>query len=230
MIPSITNIKGLKYPDEYITRFFFKNGLDKKSGKVLELGCGNGNNLMLFRHYQWNVIGIDISTQAIKDAKENFSSFDTRKGSQKFIEHDLNLGLESIFNNTFGSGIDVLLIPSSLYYIPRDRAWKTLFDANKILNPGAFIYLRNRTKRDYRYRRGIEVERNGFKITENTTGEEGVLNVFYDEWECIDMMKEALQLDSKTVEVLHIDYENMQNGIKIPNSDICIWGKKSQKS
>lgn len=124
----------------------------------------------------------------------------------------------------------MLLIPSSLYYIPRDRAWKTLFDANLLLNLGSFIYLRNRTKGDYRYRRGIEVERNGFKITENTTGDEGVLNVFYDEWECIDMMKDTLQLDSETVEVLHIDYENMQNGIKIPNSDICIWGKKSQKS
>ena len=41
----IHKINGLKFPDEYIIKFFFNEKLEKKRGKVLELGCGNGNNL-----------------------------------------------------------------------------------------------------------------------------------------------------------------------------------------
>jgi SAM-dependent methyltransferase len=219
----IKNIRGLVYPDEFITKFFFKNKLNENPGKVLELGCGNGNNLMLFRHYGWNVIGIDISPEVIRDAEENFALLSVSGGLEKFIRHDLTLGIGEQAQK-YGEGIDVLLIPNSLYYLPRDKARETLFEAGKLLNPGALIYLRNRTKRDYRYRRGVEVERNGFILAGGETGEKGALNVFYDEWECIDLMREALQLDHKSVEVLHIDYESMQNGIKIPNSDVCIWG------
>ena len=45
---NIKDIKGLKYPDEYFIKFFFKNELHKKQNlKYLEFGCGNGSNLML---------------------------------------------------------------------------------------------------------------------------------------------------------------------------------------
>jgi len=57
----LKNIRGLKYPDIYITRFFFKEILHKSPGKVLELGCGNGSNLTLFVEYNWNVYGLSNS-------------------------------------------------------------------------------------------------------------------------------------------------------------------------
>ena len=45
---NIKEIKGLKYPDEYFIKFFFKNRLqEKKDLTYLEFGCGNGSNLML---------------------------------------------------------------------------------------------------------------------------------------------------------------------------------------
>jgi hypothetical protein len=44
----IRNTLGLKFPDEYVTRFYFKKGLQSLAGTALELGCGNGNNLALF--------------------------------------------------------------------------------------------------------------------------------------------------------------------------------------
>ena len=48
----IKEIKGLKYPDEYFIKFFFKHKLYQKYNiKVLEFGCGNGNNLMLPLEY-----------------------------------------------------------------------------------------------------------------------------------------------------------------------------------
>lgn len=44
----LSDIDGLKFPDEYVIKFFFKEGLHKNSAKVLELGCANGNNARLF--------------------------------------------------------------------------------------------------------------------------------------------------------------------------------------
>ena len=44
-VRSIREFRGLKFPDEFLTRFFFKYGHDRRTGRVVELGCGNGNNL-----------------------------------------------------------------------------------------------------------------------------------------------------------------------------------------
>ena len=57
----LKDIKGDKYPDEYFIKFFFSNKLDEITDlNVLELGCGNGNNLMLPYSFGASITGIDI--------------------------------------------------------------------------------------------------------------------------------------------------------------------------
>ena len=89
----LKNIRGLKYPDIYITRFFFKEILHKSPGKVLELGCGNGNNLMLFVEYNWNVTGIDNNNKAINNANYNFGLLkkkNSKLNKYRFLKKDMN--------------------------------------------------------------------------------------------------------------------------------------------
>jgi len=39
----IKDIKGLKYPDEYFIKYFFKNSFSSKENLLFaEFGCGNG--------------------------------------------------------------------------------------------------------------------------------------------------------------------------------------------
>lgn len=38
-------ISGLRCPDDYMIRMFFKLGLHMNTGSFIEFGCGNGNNL-----------------------------------------------------------------------------------------------------------------------------------------------------------------------------------------
>lgn len=71
----LSKIKGLKFPDPAIIRFFFKKDLDKKNGSILELGAGNGNNLSLFFQYGWKIHGVDVSSQAVDDAVYNFEEY-----------------------------------------------------------------------------------------------------------------------------------------------------------
>jgi len=223
----LKDIRGLKYPDEYVIRFFFKHGLHNSPGRALEAGCANGCNLRLFREYGWNTIGIDINRDSISDAEANFAaeSFHGRPaGAQnacRFVRHDLKDGLPQ----GLGGPFDCLLFPSSLYYIPRASMVQVLTDVRRIARLGAAFYLRMRTVADFRFGRGEPVERNGFHLTTEITGERGALNVFYEEHELVEMLRDFLSADPSSMKVLHVDYQNVQNETVVSNSDIVIWGR-----
>ncbi|MBI4965621.1 MAG: class I SAM-dependent methyltransferase [Desulfomonile tiedjei] len=219
---NLAEMKGLRFPDVYVTRFFFKTGFDRRTGNVLELGCGNGNNLMLFYHFGWNVVGIDKDRVAVQDALHNFAAESSARGSYEFVLHDLSTGLKQVSKGHF----DVLLIPNSLYYLERGRAEALLADASESLRAGAYVFLRARTVRDFRYGRGQQIDKNAFLLNTEETGEKGLVNVFYHDHELVEMLQRRLALDVTTAGILHVDYQNLQQGMLISNSDVVIWGRK----
>lgn len=42
-----------------------------KNGKILDIGCGSGETLFLLKKLGWNVYGLDIDKEAIKNAQKN---------------------------------------------------------------------------------------------------------------------------------------------------------------
>lgn len=69
----IKEIKGLKYPDEYFIKFFFKYQFHtKKDLTFLEIGCSNGCNLMLPYSFDNKALGVDLNDTLINYANENF--------------------------------------------------------------------------------------------------------------------------------------------------------------
>ena len=188
---------------------------------MLEAGCANGCNLRLFREYDWETVGIDISRDALADGEANFAGTSGAAGAYRFVEHDLFKGLPA----GLGGPYDCVLFPSSLYYIPRASAIKVLGDARKLVRPGAAFYLRMRILRDYRFGRGEPVEPNGFRLTTEVTGERGVLNVFYNEYELVDMLRDHLGAEADQMRILQVDYQNVQNDVVVSNADVIIWGR-----
>lgn len=55
-------------PSKYLE---FLITLLKKEDKILEIGCGNGINFIKLKNLGYNIIGIDISKEAIASIKEN---------------------------------------------------------------------------------------------------------------------------------------------------------------
>jgi SAM-dependent methyltransferase len=220
-VQRIKDIRGLKYPEEYLIRFFFKHGLHNTPGRVLEAGCANGCNLRLFREYDWETVGIDISRDALSDGEANFAGLAGAESTYRFIEHDLTKGLPPDLNGSF----DCVLFPSSLYYIARASMVQVLRDARKLVRAESAFYLRMRTLRDYRFGRGEPAETNGFRLTTEVTGERGVLNVFYHEYELVDMLREHFGAEPAQLKILHVDYQNVQNDVVVSNSDVIIWGR-----
>jgi SAM-dependent methyltransferase len=218
----LTDIRGLKFPDEYVIKFFFKEGLDRISGDVVEFGCGNGNNLMLFHQYGWNITGIDINDESLSNAEYNFSLI-ASDSSYSFIKNDISTGISNIVKGHFNA----ILFPGVLNYISRLSTEALLSEVRKLIQNDVYIFLRMRGIKDYRYGRGKKVEHNGFILDIRETGEYGNLNVFYYEYELVDMLRERLGIDEKSMKVFSVEFLNVQQGIPIFNSDIVIWGKCS---
>lgn len=214
---SLSELRGMRFPDEYVVRMFFKEGLQRSPGRVLELGCGNGNNLMLFSEFGWKVVGIDFSQDAISDARFNLQG---AQHSATFVCEDLSMGMPSIDGE-----FDAIILPSFNYYVSRTTFSSLLKACAHLLKKGGIFYVRSRTPDDWRFGKGKEVERNGFVLECTETGEQGCLNVFYT----VNELEEIIDANIGGLEgrqVLRARCENPQGGAVIVNDDVVIWGRK----
>ncbi len=119
---NVTKIKGLKYPDEYFVKFFFRNGLqNRKNLHFLEFGCGNGSNLMLPYSFEHTVTGIDYDKNHISNAKHNFQWLKAET-DYKFYADDMR---ETV--KRFDFIADVLILPSVIYYISKEEFIDSLY-------------------------------------------------------------------------------------------------------
>ena len=220
---NVSKIKGLKYPDEYFIKYFFKSGFhDGKKKKFIEFGSANGNNLMLAYQYGHEVIGIDFDETSTQYAKDNFAKLNL-ENSYQFYADDMR----NYIQNNKNINADVFLLPNIVNYITTDDLVKFLKVTveNNIIKSGADFFMRTRTIKDFRYGIGKEVEYNTYKIPDDydITGEAGCINRFYQESEMIDILKSELNL--REYKIFHLDCQNLQNGVTLLNSDIVIWGK-----
>ena len=209
----IPDIRGLRFPDTYVVRHFFKAGLHRRRGKVLELGSGTGNNLMLYQAYGWQVTGVDYDAAALEDARWNL------EGQGRMVQADLAKGLPEL-----GETYDVLLAPNVINYLDSAAARAVLTQARAVTAPGAPVFVSARLVDDYRYGRGRQVEEHGFILDTPETGEAGLLNRFYTADALIELLVGALGLTGH--EALSQRFDNIQGGVKVcGNSDLIVWGQ-----
>jgi SAM-dependent methyltransferase len=209
----------MRYPDDYVVRMFFKEGLHRRPGRVLELGCGSGNNLLLFQGFGWSVTGVDISAHSLEDARHNLGS-----DGVELIEADLSELLPPLAGQ-----FDCIILPSVNYYIPRQSFTSLLPGLWQKLRPAGVFYLRSRLPDDWRFGRGEAVERNGFVLSCTETGEQGLLNVFYS----VDELRSLVTAAPSSLDLtqcLRVYYENPQQGVTIANSEVVMWGRSRSEA
>jgi len=223
----LSKIQGLRFPDEYVIKFFFKHNLHKVKKTVLECGCGDGNNLMLFREFGWNVIGIDHDKKRLRNAQMNLKQIKKEK-DVNLIHQDLSFSIDQKLKKATCS-LDVILLPNVLNYLSRESVENLLVSLRNIVKPGGLIFSRTRTTKDYRYGKGLKTEKNGYILEIKETGETGLLNVFYPRLEIQKMLEDYLGLDPHSAAALKVIHENIQCGKKIINQDIVIWGQTFER-
>jgi SAM-dependent methyltransferase len=216
----IRNTLGLKFPDEYVTRFFFKEALQTLTGTVLELGCGNGNNLALFYEYGFSVTGVDISSEVIAQAQHNFSALSRQGlGSRfSFVQQDMLSYLDRDHQQ-----YDVVLLPSSLYYMPESEIELVLKRVRRNMKSGSHFFVRMRTPKDYRFGKGIALTERSWRLTTTVTGELDCIVSFYSQ-------EDFAELLSSLWSPVHtcwckLQFENPQNGTLVSNDEYIVWGE-----
>jgi SAM-dependent methyltransferase len=220
----IPELEGLKFPVEYLIKFFFKEGLHQRTGRVLELGCGNGNNLMLFYQYGWDVMGVDCALEPIEQARRNFGRVATNYGlanSHQLCHSDM-VDFVELYD---GLPFEVVLLPHSLYYLKRNRIERLfqLLVERQVFSPDAMLFLTVRTLEDYRFGRGERVGDNSYQLLIAETGEEGCIVTFFAEWEIVDLLRKYFNVDC--LKVSRQLCGNYQNDQLVTNSDVTIWGR-----
>ncbi len=210
---ALREIRGLKYPDEFVVRHFFKRGLSERTGRVLELGSGTGNNLSLYLTWGWECVGVDYDDQALADARFNLGD------SPNLLQADLSKGLPDL-----QGPFDALIIPNMLCYLTAAQATSLLTALRAHLAPGCEVFVRTRLTDDYRYGRGTEEEPDGFRLATPETGEDGLFNLFYTPAGLVELLSRTLALTGRTE--LAVRFDNVQAGRRVPgNSDLVVWGR-----
>jgi len=213
---SLAELRGLRFPDDYVVKMFFKEGLQRAPGRALELGCGNGNNLLLFAAFGWQVTGVDYDDAALNDARYNLD------GLGNWIRCDLAAHLPPLP----ADGFDAILMPSVNYYIPRAAFINLLKYCGDALRGGGKFYLRARLPEDWRFGRGQPEGPNAYRLACSETGEQGLLNVFYSEAELHQLLVANLG-ELSGLQSLHVTADNPQSGIVVRNADLVIWGTRA---
>ena len=209
---SIRETRGLKFPDDYVTRWFFKRGLDRRPGRMLELGCAGGANLMLAQAYGWAPTGVDLDRRALADAGFNLG------GDARLIEADLARG----WPGEAGGPFDAAMIPNLLCYLTDPQLKSVLDGLRQNLGSEAEVFVRTRTTSDYRYGRGQAVGADAFVLDTEETGEAGLINRFWGPEDLAALLVQQLGLRDPVV--LRVDFENLQAGRIVTNADVVIWG------
>jgi SAM-dependent methyltransferase len=209
---ALRDIRGLKFPDDFVVRHFFKRGLAGRTGRVLELGCGTGNNLSLYAAHDWRLTGVDYGAEALEDARWNLGP------AAELVQADLAKGLPAL-----DGPFDALIVANLLCYLTLDQARAALNGLRPRLAPGCEVFVRTRLVDDYRYGRGRQEEPDGFRLETAETGEAGLFNLFYTQAGLIGLLDETLALADRAE--FAVRFDNVQAGRRIPNnSDLVVWG------
>jgi ubiquinone/menaquinone biosynthesis C-methylase UbiE len=103
-----------------------------KNGKLLDIGCGNGRNLISFAEKDFICEGIDFSIEMVKNAKSKF-----KKLGLKAKFHASNMTKLPFKDNSF----DYLICIASFHHLNKLDQEKALDEFKRILKPGGKMYI-----------------------------------------------------------------------------------------
>ncbi len=107
----------------------YVESLPEKS-RILDIGCGNGRNMILPRRLGHEVVGVDFSTNLLRIAQEKLELRELSEGGSLLEGDASNLPVK---NDTF----DAALYIATLHHIPsEENRLKSLGELKRCLKPG----------------------------------------------------------------------------------------------
>ncbi len=128
----------------------------ERGARVLEIGCGNGKNLSALAQAELalDVYAVDYSPQAIALCK---ASPVLRNAGVKFEVMDARA---LRFKNNFFDAVVCFHVLGNMLESDRKRSAR---EAQRVLKTGGTLFFKEFGRGDFRFGKGVEVERNSFK-------------------------------------------------------------------
>lgn len=122
--------------------------------RILELGCGVGNDAAYFAAFGHNVVAVDFSDTALEEATKQFGGFP----NLTFVKQDIGEPF------AFGDGeFDFVYARLSLHYFPDAQTKKVFGEIARVLRPGGAVAFICKSVMDPLYGKGTEIERDMFE-------------------------------------------------------------------
>lgn len=130
----------LRYPADWIIRFynmFLKKNIPE-GGKILDYGCGSGNNSVFFMQKGYSVFGVDVAPSFPKLVEKNLSANHIDKTAlSKFTLIKPDTTTLDFPDNYF----DFIVSNQVLYYLPtEEHLQKVCKELKRVLRPGGFVF------------------------------------------------------------------------------------------
>lgn len=129
----------LRFPADWVIRFhnmYMKKNLPK--GKILDYGCGSGNNSVFFLKNNYEVWGVDVAENAPSLIKRNFEMhhIDSKNLERFSVIPPDNTSLP--FEDGF---FDFIISNQVLYYLPSEKHIKAVLkELYRCLRPGGVVF------------------------------------------------------------------------------------------
>jgi ubiquinone/menaquinone biosynthesis C-methylase UbiE len=150
-----------KYPYGELVSVFYNSlkYIRKSNLKILELGCGAGNNLWFFAELGHKVFGIDGSISAVKHARMTLDS--------RGVYADVRLGY---FDNLpyEDSSMDIVIDRESIYASLIEDINLYLLEVSRVLKPGGIFITFRFSENDPNLKLLLSGKIKGNKIEKNT--------------------------------------------------------------
>ncbi|MBQ3876271.1 MAG: methyltransferase domain-containing protein [Oscillospiraceae bacterium] len=188
---------GPKYPEDAVIRFAFNNLTPGQ--KVLDLGCGAGRHAMFLAENGFEAYGIDISENAILEAK--------KRAQEKNLSVVYKVAsCESIpFEDEF---FNALIACGTIYYGDVCMVQHAASEIFRLLTKGGKALIVVRSLEDYRYSRSLEIEPHTIIINEqdqakSAANENGMKMHFFNRAELLKLFSNFARVDIERQIVTH---------------------------
>jgi len=160
-----------------------------RGSRVVELGCGAGDDAAYFAENGHHVMAIDISAPLIEIAEQRFANLDNLEFRRGDIARPLDVG---------GDSVDAVFARLSIHYFDDETTARIFGEVHWVLRPAGRFYFACKSTEDPLYGKGVEIAPDMFDL-------DGHVRHFFSPEYALELLEEArfinVKVESGTDEV-----------------------------
>ncbi|GEM_PF-3402117 len=210
----------LSWPDENIIRYLYKSfELPEMMEKhVLDFGCGSGRNTVAMAKLGFYTYAMDYNQECLDITKKKIDELKNVNEVYYIKNNRTDIPL-------MDESMDCIICWGSLFYLNSEDRKKILKECYRVLKPGGKFFSNWRSKEDFFYKKGKEIEKDYYILNEDAKdyGLEGI-PYFFTSDDYLSKLFEECGLNIYNIEKKDFTINNMH----VCNSHWHIWAEKDR--